>query len=57
VIPIRDNNPTTRMAWVTLGIIAVNVLMFLLWQPTFASGQGGQLKQEFFFFCHAQIPW
>ncbi len=53
MIPIRDANPTSRFAWVTFGIIAANVAIFLLWQPTFAS----QSRQQAFFFCHAEIPW
>jgi membrane associated rhomboid family serine protease len=53
LIPIRDENPTSRTAWVTLGIIALNVVAFLLWQPTFKSQQA----QQTFFFCHAEIPW
>jgi membrane associated rhomboid family serine protease len=57
VIPIRDDNPTTRFAWVTLALIAVNVVVFLAWQPTFASGRAGQVEQQFFFYCHAEVPW
>jgi membrane associated rhomboid family serine protease len=58
MIPIRDDNPTSRTAWVTLAIIALNVVAFLFWEPTFAgSGQQAQLRQETFFFCHALIPW
>jgi membrane associated rhomboid family serine protease len=53
VIPIRDINPTTRTAWLTMAIIAANVAIFLLWEPTFA----GQEKQQEFFFCNAQIPY
>jgi membrane associated rhomboid family serine protease len=53
VIPIHDVNPTRRFAWVTVGLIAVNVAVFLLWQPTF---QDQQAQQEFFF-CNAEIPW
>jgi membrane associated rhomboid family serine protease len=53
VIPIRDINPTRRFAWVTMGIIAANVAVFLLWQPTFR----GQQLQQTFFFCHAEIPY
>ena len=37
----------------TLAIIAANVAVFLLWQPTFQS----QVKQQVFFFCHAEIPY
>jgi membrane associated rhomboid family serine protease len=53
VIPIRDINPTTRTAWLTIAIIATNVAIFLLWEPTFA----GQTKQQEFFFCNAQVPY
>ena len=53
MIPIRDINPTTRTAWLTLALIAANVAVFLLWEPTFA----GQEKQQEFFFCNAQIPY
>jgi len=58
MLPLRDDNPTTRFAYVTLGIIVLNVLAFLFWEPTFApSTPQGQLTQETFFFCHAEIPW
>jgi membrane associated rhomboid family serine protease len=53
VIPIRDINPTSRTAWVTLVLIVANVAVFLLWEPTFA----GQNEQQEFFFCNAQIPF
>src|SRR5919204_620605 len=53
MIPLRDANPVRRVPWITLGIIAANVVVFLLWEPTFA----GQGKQQTFFFCHAEIPW
>ena len=57
MLPLRDDNPTRGTPWVTLAIIALNVLAFLIWEPTFASGQAGQDRQEVFFFCHAEIPW
>ncbi|TMK84969.1 MAG: rhomboid family intramembrane serine protease [Actinobacteria bacterium] len=53
MIPIRDDNPTRRFPIVTLAIIALNVLAFVLWEPTFST----QEKQQEFFFCHAEIPW
>jgi membrane associated rhomboid family serine protease len=63
VIPIRDNNPTTRRAYVTLGIIAANVLVFFLWQPrSFASGSGSmstnqiQIEQTKFLYENAMVP-
>ena len=57
MIPIRDDNPTSRTAWVTLAIIALNVVAFLIWEPTFATGPQAPAKQEVFFFCHAVVPW
>jgi membrane associated rhomboid family serine protease len=57
LLPLRDDNPTRGTAWVTLAIIALNVLAFLVWEPTFASGPAGEVRQEVFFFCHAEIPW
>jgi membrane associated rhomboid family serine protease len=53
VIPIRDINPTSRTAWLTLLLIAANVAVFLLWEPAFAE----PAEQQEFFFCHAQIPF
>jgi membrane associated rhomboid family serine protease len=53
VIPLRDANPTKRFPVVTLALIAANVAVFLLWQPSF----GTQLEQQTFYFCHAEIPW
>jgi membrane associated rhomboid family serine protease len=57
MLPLRDSNPTRRMPVVTVAIIAVNVAAFLLWQPTFESGQKGALDQQTFFWCHAAIPF
>jgi membrane associated rhomboid family serine protease len=57
LIPIRDENPTTRRAWLTLTLIALNAAAFLLWQPTFASGQTADEEQLLFFYCNAEIPW
>jgi membrane associated rhomboid family serine protease len=63
VIPIRDNNPTTRRAYVTLLIIAANVLVFFLWQPhSFATGSGSMStndivrEQTTFLYEHAMVP-
>jgi membrane associated rhomboid family serine protease len=53
VIPIRDSNPTRRVPVVTLALIAVNVAVFVLWQPSF----GTQGEQQVFFVCHAEIPF
>ncbi len=53
MIPIRDANPTRRRAWVTLAIIAANVVVFLAWEPTFRNSS----QQQEFFFCQAEIPY
>jgi membrane associated rhomboid family serine protease len=53
VIPIRDDNPTRRFAFVTLALIMLNVAAFVLWEPTF----GSQQEQQTFFYCNAMIPW
>jgi rhomboid family protein len=54
VIPIRDANPTKRLPVITLALIAANIAVFLLWQPTFG---GTEVEQQLFFYCHAEIPW
>ena len=54
MIPLKDRNPTTRIPWVTIALIAVNVAVFLLWEPIFGHSN---LSQQTFFFCHAEIPW
>jgi membrane associated rhomboid family serine protease len=62
VLPLKDYNPTTRRAWITLGLIAVNVFVYFLIQP---HGQGaidpqaqGQesIAEAKFTFSHAAIP-
>lgn len=53
MIPIRDINPTSRTAWLTILLVAANVAIFLIWEPTFE----GQAEQQEFFFCEAQIPF
>jgi membrane associated rhomboid family serine protease len=58
MLPLRDDNPTSRTAIVTLAIIALNVVAFLAWEPIFVgSSPREQLRQETFFFCHALIPY
>jgi membrane associated rhomboid family serine protease len=53
MIPLRDANPTRRVPVLTLGLIAANVAIFLVWQPTF----GTPAEQQGFFYCQAEIPF
>ncbi|MGZ8607597.1 MAG: rhomboid family intramembrane serine protease [Actinomycetota bacterium] len=53
MIPLRDTNPTRRVPILTLALIAANVAVFLLWQPTF----GSDAEQQEFYFCNAEIPF
>jgi rhomboid family protein len=54
MIPIRDDNPTSRPPVVTLTFIALNVIAFLFWQGAFSKSDQ---EQQVFFFCHALIPY
>jgi membrane associated rhomboid family serine protease len=56
VIPLRDANPTRRTPVLTLGLIAINVVIFLLWQPTLRGGPGEDVDQ-LFFFCQGVVPF
>ncbi len=51
VIPLHDNNPTHRRAWVTLLIIALNIVVYVAVQPH----DGAQQETEFTY-EHAAIP-
>lgn len=53
MIPIRDANPTRRLPVITLALIAANVAVFLLWQPSFGTPE----EQQTFFYCNAEIPY
>jgi membrane associated rhomboid family serine protease len=53
MIPLRDVNPTVRFAWVTLGLILLNVAAFFFWEPITSDAS----TQQTFFLCHAEIPY
>jgi membrane associated rhomboid family serine protease len=51
VIPLRDENPTRRRAYVTLALIAVNLAVYVLWQHAPGTPTTGAFEYE-----HAVIP-
>ena len=61
LIPIHDENPTFRTAWVTIALIAVNLVVFLL-EPVALSISGNPSSaadachQEAFFRRYSAIP-
>jgi membrane associated rhomboid family serine protease len=61
LIPIHDQNPTWRTAWVTLALIAINVVAFLLTPVAMSlsgnpSSAADACRQEAFFRRYAAIP-
>ena len=54
LIPIHDDNPTRAFPYVTVGIIALNVLIFLT-EPHF--GRGGSLQVAEYFYRWGLVPW
>ena len=54
LIPIHDDNPTRTFPYVTVGIIALNVLVFLT-EPHF--GRGGSLQVAEYFYRWGLVPW
>jgi membrane associated rhomboid family serine protease len=55
LIPISDDNPTSRRAWVTLALIATNIVVYLL-QPGPVSFAGTPVSTEVFFLRHSPPP-
>ncbi len=52
MLPIRDHNPSERVPYVTLALIAINVLVFL-WELTFVQNDRALAQ---FYFDYAMIP-
>lgn len=52
MLPLRDDNPTRRVPYVTLGLIAANVIVFFT-EPLLAS----DVEQTRFFLCKATLPY
>ena len=61
MLPIRDVNPTTRVAIVTIGLIVANLVIFFVWQPEAFIGLGtgdGSVEavQSDFLYEYAMVP-
>jgi membrane associated rhomboid family serine protease len=54
MIPLRDFNPSRRVPWVTMTLIAVNFGVFLFAEPSTSSPQD---QQQAYLFCNAEIPY
>ena len=54
LIPIHDDNPTSGFPSVTVGLIALNVLVFLT-EPHFGTGGGLQVAE--YFYRWGLVPW
>jgi rhomboid family protein len=57
MLPIRDSTRRQHVPYLTLALIAANVLLFLFWQPTLKSESDAEVAQQTFFWCHGQIPY
>jgi membrane associated rhomboid family serine protease len=59
VLPLKDYNPTSSVAWVTIVLIAINIAVFLT-EPILPSGRTEQeqiVTQARYFACHGAIPY
>ena len=51
MLPLRDDNPTRRRAYVTVALILVNVAVYFLWQPPATDPTSAAFEYR-----HAAIP-
>jgi membrane associated rhomboid family serine protease len=56
VIPIRDANPTQRRPWLTLALIALNVVAFVVWQGFPITGDLTRAQARVVI-CHGAVPF
>jgi membrane associated rhomboid family serine protease len=59
VLPLKDYNPTSSVAWVTIVLIAINIGVFLT-EPILPSGRTEDeqvISQARYFACHGAIPY
>jgi len=55
MLPLRDSTRRRQVPFITLALIAANIVSFLFWQPTLQSETDPELAQQTFFWCHGQI--
>jgi membrane associated rhomboid family serine protease len=51
VLPLKDDNPTTRTAFVTIALIAINLFVYFVVQP-----HSGTDASQGYLYAHAAIP-
>ena len=56
MIPLRDQNPTSRPAVVTVLLIIVNVAIYFFIQPHAVTNRRGGVQEALFTYEHAAIP-
>lgn len=56
LIPISDSNPTRRFAYVTLGLIVANILIFFFVEPGPPGLTDTPIKADVYFVEHAALP-
>ncbi|MEA2477731.1 MAG: hypothetical protein QOC87_1930 [Actinomycetota bacterium] len=56
LIPISDSNPTSRFAYVTLGLIIANVFIFFFVEPGPPQFADTPIKADIYFVEHAALP-
>src|SRR5437867_1063308 len=59
MLPLKDYNPTSSLAWVTILLIAINVAVFLS-EPILPSGRTEEeqaVTQARYFACHGAVPY
>jgi len=59
MLPLKDYNPASSVAWVTIVLIAINIAVFLT-EPILPSGRTEQeqiVTQARYFACHGAVPY
>ncbi|MFT3687853.1 rhomboid family intramembrane serine protease [Paenirhodobacter sp.] len=57
MFPIRDHNPSARLPWVTRGIIALNVIVYLLTAPWAGNMEGLWVQNALYPVAVTQGAW